>query len=52
MEMIGYTERFFTEELIYAAGAIPQLICHGGEPEPPEAVLPYLLRFMNPFARA
>ena len=39
-KIIGYTGRFVPEELIYAAGALPQLICRGGEPEPPEAVLP------------
>ncbi|MFC2019261.1 2-hydroxyacyl-CoA dehydratase subunit D [Chloroflexota bacterium] len=51
-KIIGYTGRFIPEELIYASGATPYLICKGGEPEPPEAVLPYMLRFMNPFARA
>ena len=49
---IGYTGRFVPEELIYAAGAIPYLICRGGEPEPAEEVLPYMLRIINPFARA
>lgn len=38
--------------MIYAAGAKPFLIRCGGEPEPVEAVLPYMLRFLNPFARA
>ncbi len=51
-KIIGYTGRFVPEELIYAAGAIPYLICRGGEPEPPEAVLPYALRYMSPFGRA
>lgn len=50
--IIGYTGRFIPEELIYACGATPYLMCRGGEPEPPEAVLPYMLRFMSPFARA
>ena len=49
---VGYTGRFVPEELIRASGALPWLICKGGEPEPPEAVLPYMLRFMSPYARA
>ena len=52
IKIIGYTGRFVPEELIYACGAVPYLMCRGGEPEPPEAVLPYMLRFMSPFARA
>jgi len=51
-KIIGYTGRFVPEELIYASGAVPYLICRGGEPEPPDAVLPYMLRFMSPFSRA
>lgn len=51
-KIIGYTGRFIPEELVYASGAIPYLMCRGGEPEPTEAVLPYMLRFMSPFARA
>ena len=51
-KIVGYTGRFVPEELIYAAGATPYLICRGGEPEPPEATLPYMLRFLSPFARA
>ena len=51
-KIIGYTGRFVPEELILASGATPYLMCRGGEPEPPEAVLPYMLRFMSPFARA
>ena len=51
-KIIGYTGRFVPEELIYACGAIPYLIYRGGEPEPPEAVLPYSLRYISPFARA
>lgn len=52
IKVIGYTGRFIPEEIIYAAGAKPFLICRGGEPEPTEAVLPYMLRFVSPFARA
>lgn len=51
-KLIGYDGRFIPEELIHAAGAVPYLICKGGEPEPVEATLPYMLRFLNPFARA
>ena len=52
IKIIGYTGRFVPEELIYAAGAMPYLLCKGGEPEPPEAALPYMLRVMSPYARA
>jgi len=51
-KIIGYTGRFVPEELILAAGALPYLLCKGGEPEPPEAALPYALRYLSPFARA
>jgi len=51
-KIIGYTGRFVPEELIYASGAKPYLICRGGEPEPAEEVLPYMLRILNPYARA
>lgn len=50
--IIGYTGRFVPEEIIYAAGALPYLLCKGGDPEPPEAALPYALRYLSPFARA
>jgi len=52
VKIVGYTGRFVPEELIYAAGAIPYLICKGGETAPVEEVLPYMLRFMSPYARA
>ena len=52
VKVIAYTGRFIPEELIYAAGGVPYLMCRGGEPDPPEAVLPYMLRFMSPFSRA
>lgn len=50
--IIGYTGRFVPEELIYAAGAEPYFICRGGEPEPAEELLPYMIRVINPYARA
>jgi len=51
-KLIGYIGRFVPEELIRASGAVPYLMCRGGEPEPPDAVIPYLLRFMSPYDRA
>jgi len=51
-KVIAYTGRFIPEELVYACGGIPFLLCRGGEPEPTEAPLPYVLRYMSPFARA
>lgn len=49
---IGYTGRFIPDELIAAAGAIPYPICRGGEPEPAESILPYMLRILSPYSRA
>ena len=43
---------FIPQELVYAAGAEPYLMCRGGEPEPTDAVLQYMLRFLNPFAKS
>jgi benzoyl-CoA reductase/2-hydroxyglutaryl-CoA dehydratase subunit BcrC/BadD/HgdB len=51
VKIVGYTGRFVPEELIYASGALPFLICRGGEPEPPEATLPYMIHVINPFSR-
>jgi benzoyl-CoA reductase/2-hydroxyglutaryl-CoA dehydratase subunit BcrC/BadD/HgdB len=51
-KIVGYVGRFVPEELIHASGAIPYLMCRGGEPEPPDAVIPYMLRFMSPYDRA
>ena len=41
---------FVPEQWISAAGAVSYLICKGGDPQPPEATLDYMLRFMNPLA--
>ena len=49
---VGHTGRFVPEELIHACDGVPYYLCRGGEQEAPEAVLPYMLRFMSPFARA
>ena len=52
IKVVGYIGRFIPEELIYASGAIPYLLCRGGQPEPPDAVIPYMLRFMSPYGRS
>jgi benzoyl-CoA reductase/2-hydroxyglutaryl-CoA dehydratase subunit BcrC/BadD/HgdB len=52
IKLIGYIGRFVPEELIYASGALPYLFCRGGQPEPPDAVIPYMLRFMSPYSRS
>jgi benzoyl-CoA reductase/2-hydroxyglutaryl-CoA dehydratase subunit BcrC/BadD/HgdB len=52
VKIIGYIGRFVPEELIYASGALPYLLCRGGQPEPPDAVIPYMLRFMSPYTRS
>ena len=52
VKLVGYLGRFVPEELIHASGAAPYLMCRGGEPEPPDAVMPYMLRFMSPYDRA
>ncbi len=51
-KVVEFIGNYVPEELIYAAGAEPYLMCRGGEPEPPETVLEYMLRFMNPLARS
>ena len=51
-KVVEYIGNFVPDELIYAAGAEPYLMCRGGEPEPPDTVLEYMLRFMNPLARS
>lgn len=51
-KVVEYYGSFIPEQLIYAAGAEPYLLFRGGEPEPPDAVLDYMLRFMNPQARS
>lgn len=49
--LVEYNGNFISDELIRAAGANSFLMCRGGEPEPTEACLDYMLRFMNPYAR-
>jgi benzoyl-CoA reductase/2-hydroxyglutaryl-CoA dehydratase subunit BcrC/BadD/HgdB len=52
IKIVGYIGRFVPEELILASGALPYLLCRGGQPEPPDAVIPYMLRFMSPYSRS
>lgn len=52
VKIVGYIGRFVPEELIHASGALPYLLYKGGQPEPPDAVIPYMLRFMSPYARS
>jgi len=52
IKIVGYVGRFVPEELIFASGAQPYLLCRGGQPEPPDAVIPYMLRFMSPYSRS
>ena len=52
IKIVGYLGRFIPEELIFASGAQPCLLCRGGQPEPPDAVIPYMLRFMSPYSRS
>ena len=52
IKIVGYIGRFVPEELIFASGSIPYLLCRGGQPEPPDAVIPYMLRFMSPYSRS
>lgn len=51
-KIIEYNGTFIPEEFIRAAGAETYLALRGGEPEPTDAVLDYMLRFMNPLARS
>ncbi len=49
-KVIEYFGDFIPEPWIVAAGMTPYLICRGGDPQPPEATLDYMLRFMNPLS--
>ena len=51
--IIGYfVGDYVPEELIYAAGAVPLCLCHGGNPMPANAALSGTTRFLCPFSRA
>jgi benzoyl-CoA reductase/2-hydroxyglutaryl-CoA dehydratase subunit BcrC/BadD/HgdB len=53
VKLIGYFPgNYVPEEIIYASGAIPLCLTHGGDPAVSEAALSTLPRLMCPFARA
>lgn len=53
IKIIGYLPgNYVPEELIYASGAIPVCLIHGGNPRPAEAALSVLPQVICPFARA
>lgn len=53
VKIIGYfVGDYVPEELIYASGAVPLCLCHGGNPMPADAALSSMTRFLCPFARA
>lgn len=49
--VVEYTGTLIPEEMVRAAGAETYLLLRGGQPEPAEAVLDYMLRYMHPLAR-
>lgn len=51
-KIVEYFGNFVPEEILRAAGAETFFLNHGGDPEPPEAVLDEMLRFVNPMARS
>jgi len=52
-KIVGYfVGDYVPEELIYASGAVPICLCHGGDPMPANAALSATTRFLCPFARA
>jgi len=53
VKVIGcFVGEYVPEEMIYAAGAIPITLVHGGDPESVEAAHSAVPRFLCPFARA
>ena len=49
-KVIEYFGDYVPEQWMTAAGVEDYLIMRGGDPQPPEATLDYMLRFMNPLA--
>ena len=49
-KVVEFFGDFVPEQWITAAGAESFLICKGGDPQPVEATLDYMLRFMHPLA--
>jgi benzoyl-CoA reductase/2-hydroxyglutaryl-CoA dehydratase subunit BcrC/BadD/HgdB len=53
VKIIGYFPgNYVPEEIIYAAGAVPLCLTHGGSPQPADAALSVLPHVICPFARA
>lgn len=53
LKIIGYFPgNYVPEEIIYAAGAIPLCLIHGGSPHPADAALSVVPHIICPFARA
>jgi benzoyl-CoA reductase/2-hydroxyglutaryl-CoA dehydratase subunit BcrC/BadD/HgdB len=53
VKVVGYFPGdYVPEEMIYAAGAAPVCLCHGGDPRPVGIALSATTRFLCPFARA
>lgn len=52
-KIVGYFPgSYVPEELIYASGAVPVCLVHGGDPRPAEAALSIVPQVICPFARA
>jgi benzoyl-CoA reductase/2-hydroxyglutaryl-CoA dehydratase subunit BcrC/BadD/HgdB len=52
IKIIGYFPgNYVPEELIYASGAVPICLTHGGSPEPADAALSVVPNIICPFAR-
>ena len=53
VKIVGYFPgNYVPEELIYASGAIPLCLTHGGSARPADAALALLPQIICPFARA
>lgn len=52
-KIVGYfASKYVPEEIIYASGAVPICLAHGGDPYPAEVALSAAPRIICPFARA
>ncbi|MFC1906929.1 2-hydroxyacyl-CoA dehydratase subunit D [Chloroflexota bacterium] len=52
-KIVGYfVGDYVPEEMIYASGAVPLCLCHGGDPMPADVALSATTRFLCPFSRA
>ena len=53
VKVVGYLPgNYVPEEIIYAAGAVPLCLIHGGNPAPADAALSVMPQIICPFARA